>query len=96
MTEIVISIVLIVIVLFLFYMEVTKANKDVLILAKKFEDITDHHSIHASAVLVFPRDPTEFCAIERAKDSDNSITYVAAYDYHELEELGLAKKVKTW
>lgn len=70
---------------------VTKANKEVLMLAKQFEDITDHHSIHASAVLVFPKEPTEFCAIERAKSDDNSIDYVAAYDYHELEELGLAK-----
>lgn len=55
-------------------------------LAKAFLGIVSNTSVHASAVLVFPTKPTEFCAIERKGDN-----YVAAYDYHELEELGLAK-----
>ena len=36
--------------------------------------------------MVFPKNPTNFCAIERKGDN-----FLCAYDYHELEELGLAK-----
>lgn len=67
-------------------LEITKENKELVDLAHSFKGITANTSVHASAVLVFPKDPTEFCAIE--KQGDN---LVAAYDYHELEELGLAK-----
>lgn len=66
--------------------QVTKDNKELIELAKSFEGLIANTSVHASAVLVFPKDPTEFCAIERKGDS-----FLAAYDYHELEELGLAK-----
>lgn len=66
--------------------QVTKDNKELVELAKSFEGLIANTSVHASAVLVFPKDPTEFCAIERKGDS-----FLAAYDYHELEELGLAK-----
>lgn len=55
-------------------------------LANNLVGIIANTSVHASAVLVFPTDPTEFCAIEKQGD-----TLVAAYDYHELEEIGLAK-----
>ena len=65
---------------------ITKDNKQLIELAKSFVGIVANTSVHASAVLVFPKDPTNFCAIEKQGDS-----YVAAYDYHELEELGLAK-----
>ena len=63
-----------------------KGNEKLISLAKSFKGIIANTSVHASAVLVFPKDPTEFCAIE--KQGDN---LVAAYDYHELEALGLAK-----
>ncbi len=66
--------------------KVTKENKELIELAKKFEGLIANTSVHASAVLVFPKEPTEFCAIERKGDN-----FLAAYDYHELEELGLAK-----
>lgn len=66
--------------------KITKENSELIKLAKAFVGIIANTSVHASAVLVFPKDPTEFCAIEKQGDS-----YVAAYDYHELEELGLAK-----
>ena len=65
---------------------VTKENKELIELAKSFEGLIANTSVHASAVLVFPKDPTEFCAIERKGDN-----FLAAYDYHELEALGLAK-----
>ena len=65
---------------------ITKDNRQLIELAKSFVGIVANTSVHASAVLVFPKDPTNFCAIEKQGDS-----YVAAYDYHELEELGLAK-----
>lgn len=67
-------------------LKVTKENAKLIELAKRFVGIYSSTSVHASAVLVFPRDPTEFCAIEKQGDNE-----VAAYDYHELEELGLAK-----
>lgn len=63
-----------------------KENKQLVDLAKSFVGIVANTSVHASAVLVFPKDPTNFCAIEKQGD-----TYVASYDYHELEDLGLAK-----
>ncbi len=63
-----------------------KENEKLIKLAKAFVGIISSTSVHASAVLVFPKDPTEFCAIEKQGDNE-----VAAYDYHELEELGLAK-----
>lgn len=65
---------------------ITKENKQLIELAKAFVGIVANTSVHASAVLVFPKNPTNFCAIEKQGD-----TYVAAYDYHELEDLGLAK-----
>ena len=65
---------------------ITKENKQLIELAKAFVGIVANTSVHASAVLVFPKDPTNFCSVEKQGD-----TYVAAYDYHELEELGLAK-----
>lgn len=67
-------------------LKVTAENAKLIELAKRFVGIYSSTSVHASAVLVFPKDPTEFCAIEKQGDNE-----VAAYDYHELEELGLAK-----
>lgn len=64
----------------------TAETRKLLQLAQAFVGIISSTSVHASAVLVFPRDPTEFCAIEKQGDNE-----VAAYDYHELEEMGLAK-----
>lgn len=64
----------------------TKENKQLIELAKAFVGIIANTSVHASAVLVFPKEPSCFCSIEKQGD-----TYVASYDYHELEELGLAK-----
>lgn len=64
----------------------TEEDKKLVRLAIAFLGIISNTSVHASAVLVFPKDPTNFCAIERKGD-----TFLAAYDYHELEELGLAK-----
>lgn len=64
----------------------SEENKKLVKVAKAFLGIISNTSVHASAVLVFPKDPTNFCAIERKGDN-----LVCAYDYHELEELGLAK-----
>lgn len=56
-------------------------------LAKNFMGVLQNNSVHASAVVVFPEDPCHFCAIE--KQGDN---YVAAYDFHDLEALGVLKQ----
>lgn len=64
----------------------TEEEKKLIKLAVAFLGIISNTSVHASAVLVFPKEPTNFCAIERKGDN-----FVCAYDYHELEELGLAK-----
>ena len=55
-------------------------------IAKRFFGLISSFGCHASAVLVFPDDPTNYCAIEKQGD-----TMVAAYDYHDLEEMGLLK-----
>ena len=64
----------------------TEEDKKLVKLATAFLGIISNTSVHASAVLVFPKNPTNFCAIERKGDN-----FLCAYDYHELEELGLAK-----
>lgn len=64
----------------------TSEDKKLIKLATAFLGIISNTSVHASAVLVFPKEPTNFCAIERKGDN-----FLCAYDYHELEELGLAK-----
>ena len=63
-----------------------KTNKPIIELATVFQGIVSNTGVHASAVLVFPKDPTEFCALEKQGDM-----LVCAYDYHELEQMGLAK-----
>lgn len=65
---------------------ITKDNEQLIKLAKAFVGIVSNTGVHASAVLVFPKDPTLFCTLEKQGD-----ILVASYDYHELEELGLAK-----
>lgn len=63
-----------------------KTNKPIVDLAVALQGVVSNTSVHASAILIFPKDPTEFCALEKQGDS-----LVCAYDYHELELLGLAK-----
>lgn len=55
-------------------------------LAKQFMGHIVSYGKHASAVVVFPRPVTEWCAIEKTKDA-----IVAAQDYHLLEEQGIMK-----
>lgn len=63
-----------------------KGYDDLVDIAKQFEGLLSAYGCHASAVLVFPDDPTNYCSIEKQGD-----TYVAAYDYHDLEEMQLVK-----
>lgn len=56
-------------------------------LAKKLVGLIQNFGVHASAVVVFPSDPTEWCAIE--KSGDNFIA--ATDDFHHLEDQGLLK-----
>lgn len=59
---------------------------DLVFIAKQLKGIVDHYGTHASAVITFPSDPIEFTSIERQGDE-----LVAAFDFEELEELGLLK-----
>ena len=54
--------------------------------ARHFENLLSAYGCHASAVLVFPDNPINYCAIEKQGE-----TYVAAYDYHDLEDMQLVK-----
>jgi DNA polymerase-3 subunit alpha len=56
-------------------------------LASKFVGIIQNYGCHASAIMLFPSDPTEWCAIEKQGDD-----YVCAYEYHDLEKMGLLKE----
>ena len=55
-------------------------------LAKKFYGHIASYGKHASAVVVFPKDVTNWCAIEKAGD-----VVVAAQDFHLLEKQGIMK-----
>lgn len=55
-------------------------------LAKSFEGIISAFSVHASAMLVFPKDPNNWVAIERQDDR-----FVCAYEFEDLEAQGLLK-----
>ena len=56
-------------------------------LAGKFLGILQNNTVHASAVMLFPSDATEWCVIEKQGDE-----YVCAYEYHDLEAQGLLKE----
>jgi len=55
-------------------------------MAKQFSGYIQNYGVHASAIAVFPSDPNEWCAIERQDGN-----FVVAYDFHEIEEMGLLK-----
>lgn len=55
-------------------------------LAKSFVGILQSFGVHASAIIVFPDSPSNYCAIEKSGDN-----YVTAYEFHTLEDLGILK-----
>lgn len=55
-------------------------------LAEKFLGHIEKYGTHASAVVVFPKDVSNWCAIEKNKD-----ILVAAQDFHLLEKQGIMK-----
>ena len=55
-------------------------------LAEKFLGHIEKYSTHASAVVVFPKDVSNWCAVEKNKD-----ILVAAQDFHLLEKQGIMK-----
>lgn len=55
-------------------------------LAEKFLGHIEKYSMHASAVVVFPKDVTNWCAVEKSGDF-----LVAAQDFHLLEKQGIMK-----
>ena len=54
--------------------------------ATGFQGVIQNFGIHASAIMLFPSPPTDFCAIEKQGDD-----YVCAYEYSYLEKMGLLK-----
>ena len=54
--------------------------------AERFLGHIQNYGTHASAVVVFPKEVENWCAIEKNKD-----TLVAAQDYHLLEKQGIMK-----
>ena len=55
-------------------------------LSTRFRGVIQNYGCHASAIMLFPGDPTDFCAIEKQGDD-----YVCAYEYPDLERMGLLK-----
>lgn len=55
-------------------------------LAEKFMGHIEKYGTHASAVVVFPKSLTDWCAVEK-----NTDTLVAAQDFHLLEKQGIMK-----
>jgi DNA polymerase-3 subunit alpha len=64
-----------------------KDHEELVKLARSFEGRIHAFGCHASAVLVFPDDPTNYCPIEKQGD-----TFLAVYDYHDLERFNLLKE----
>lgn len=62
-------------------------NEDLRNLSNKYLGIIQSYGCHASAIMLFPSDATEWCAIEKQGDD-----YVCAYEYHDLEAMGLLKE----
>lgn len=65
-------------------------------LAKKFYGRFEKYGCHASAVLITPDNPINYVPIEAQNVQDEATgkkewTYLASYDYHDLEEMGLLK-----
>ncbi|BAL84709.1 putative DNA polymerase III subunit alpha (plasmid) [Selenomonas ruminantium subsp. lactilytica TAM6421] len=56
-------------------------------LAKSYQGIIQNYGCHASAVMLFPSDANQWTAIEKQGDD-----YVCAYEYHDLEAMGLLKE----
>lgn len=63
-----------------------EGNEQLLDVAKHFYGLLHAWGCHASAVLVFPDNPTNYCPIEKQGE-----TFVASYDYHDLEDMSLVK-----
>lgn len=55
-------------------------------LARSFVGILQSFSVHASGIIVFPDDPSNYTAIEKSGDN-----FVTGYEFHSLEELGILK-----
>ena len=56
-------------------------------LAKSYQGIIQNYGCHASAIMLFPSDANQWCAIEKQGED-----YVCAYEYHDLEACGLLKE----
>ena len=56
-------------------------------LAESYLGIIQNYGCHASAIMLFPSDANQWCAIEKQGDD-----YVAAFEYHDLEAQGLLKE----
>lgn len=63
-----------------------QGNEELLDVAKHFYGLLHAWGTHASAIMIFPDDPTNYCPIEKQGE-----TFVASYDYHELEDMSLVK-----
>lgn len=62
-------------------------DKELRNLSNKFLGIIQSYGCHASAIMLFPSDATQWCAIEKQGGD-----YVCAYEYHDLEAMGLLKE----
>ncbi|MDT8900962.1 DNA polymerase III subunit alpha [Anaeroselena agilis] len=66
--------------------------KELVRVAKAFVGLIQNYGVHASAILVFPENPTRWTPIERQIDSQTrEERFVCAYDFEDLEARGLLK-----
>ena len=62
------------------------ADDNLKLLAQQFEGVIQQFGMHASALIIFPSETDNFCAIER-----QGADYVCAYQFPDLERMGLLK-----
>ena len=62
-------------------------DKELKNLSEKYVGVIQHFGCHASAIMLFPDAAENYCAIEKQGED-----YVCAYEYTDLEKMGLLKE----
>lgn len=63
--------------------------KKILDFAKKLEGVARHASVHAAAVVIAKNPLTEYTAVQRSPQDENSV--ISQFEMHAIEDIGLLK-----
>ena len=64
--------------------------KSLVEIANRFRGVLQNYGCHASAIIVFPQNHNNWCSVER-QGSGKTMSMVASYDFHDLENMGMLK-----